>query len=257
MTILASAAQVIRCFGPDCATLSVTDLCARLGMPKSNASRLLRAMRDVGMLESVGDTKRYRPGLMLVDVARGYVASSSLLERANTAVAAVSSDCGHTGYVSIRDGRWVTAVIDHQGVNPLRVASNIGRRLPAAATATGRTLLARLTNDDVRALYAGDFPVASDAAPQNLDELIGRLVSTRRDGYALSHDEATRGVTGIAAAVGDPTTGEAVSLCVVCPTATTDEGERRGIALALREHAAAIAALTGDARSASNPGVTQ
>jgi DNA-binding IclR family transcriptional regulator len=247
MTILASAAQVIRSFGPDCAALTVTDLVIRLGMPKSNASRLLRAMRDVGFLETVGDSKRYRPGLLLVEAVRAWPGSSSLIARATAVVSSVSVRCGHTGYVSVRDGAWITAVSDHPGANALRVASNIGRRLPAAASATGRSLLARLPDDEVRRLHATGLEQPSPNAPRTIDELLQRLASVRREGVAFSNDEATRGVIGIAVAVCDPRSGEEASLCIVCPAATTDETERRGIAQALLEGAADIAAFRGDA----------
>lgn len=246
MTILSSAVKVMRCFGPDCTSVSVTDLVVRLGMPKSNASRLLRSMRDVGMLETVGGTKRYRPSVLLVEVGRAYVRSSTLIERADAVVAEVVAACGHTGYVTIRDGAWVSAVTDHPGSNALRVASTIGRRLPAAASATGRSLLARLSDAEVRALHPHGLEPPSPSAPQTVDELIGRLAAVRRDGFALSHDEATRGVDGVAVAVADPATGEEVSLCVVFPAAVTDAGERRSIAEALMRGAAGIARIIGD-----------
>ena len=54
MSILAAAAQVFRCFRHDCVSLTLTDLVAMSGMPKSNASRLLRSMRDAGLLETIG-----------------------------------------------------------------------------------------------------------------------------------------------------------------------------------------------------------
>jgi DNA-binding IclR family transcriptional regulator len=246
MTILASATAVLRCYGADCTSLSVTDLVVRLGMPKSNASRLLRAMRDAGLLETIGESKRYRPGLLLVDVGRAYMRSSSLIERADQVVRGVSAASGHTGYVTVRDGRHVTAVTDHPGSNTLRVASSIGRRLPAFASATGRSLLARLSDDAVRALYTGGLAPPSARSPQTVQELLELLAVIRRDGFATSSDEATRGVDAVAVAVADPASGEEVSLCIVCPTATTSQSERAGLAASLLEGAAGIAALTGD-----------
>lgn len=247
MTILDGAAQVLRCYGADCTELTVTDLVGRLGWPKSNASRLLRAMRDAGLLETVGDSKRYRPGLLLVDVARAYRRSSSLIDRADAVVAEVSAACGHTGYVTLRAGLEVTAVTDHQGSNALRVSSTIGRRLPAFASATGRSLLARLPDMEVRRLYAAGFEPPSPNAPQDIADLLRRLAEVRRRGYATSHDEANRGVGAIAVAVAEPETAELVSLCISYPAATTDATERRTIARALLEGAARIGAITGDA----------
>lgn len=246
MTILASAAQVLRCFDTECTELTVSALVSKLAMPKSNASRLLRAMRDVGLLETVGESKRFRPGRLLLGLARSYRMSSTLIERASTVMAAVCSACGHTGYVSLRDGLEVTAVTDHPGTNALRVVSNIGRRLPAFASATGRSLLARLEDDAVRALYPMPLDPPSPRSPHDMGDLLARLAEIRREGFAMSNDEATRGVDAVAVAVGDPETGEEVSLCVVFPAATVDAAERLAIARALCDGAAEIAAITSD-----------
>lgn len=247
MSILVSAAAVLRCLSEGVAEITVSDLVRRIGMPKSNASRLLRAMRDAGFLETVEGSKRFRPSLMLVDVGRAYRRSSSLVMRADAVVRAVSTLCGHTGYVSKRDGINITAVTDHPGTNALRVVSSVGRILPAFASATGRSLLARLDDAEVLALYGGTLPPAPSAsAPQSFDALIERLHEIRRAGIAMSHDEANRGVAAVAVAVGDPETGEDVALCIVLPAATSDPAERDGIARALHQGAAEIAALFGD-----------
>ena len=247
MSILASASTVLKCFSEECPEVTVSDLVRRLGMPKSNASRLLRAMRDAGLLETVGDSKRFRPSLMLLNVGRVYRRSSSLVERADAVVKQVSQECGHTGYVSKRDDAFIVAVTDHQGTNALRVVSTVGRLLPAFASATGRSLLARMSDDQVRALYPDGLPPAPSAkAPQNLDDLLERLAAIRRAGYATSYDEASRGVAAIAVAVGDRLTGEEVALCIVFPLTTSDTAEQAAITRALLEGASKIAAMGDD-----------
>ena len=66
MTVLENAARVLRCFGPDCPSLLVSEVVQRLGLPKANASRLMKAMRESGMLETIGDSHRHRPGTMML-----------------------------------------------------------------------------------------------------------------------------------------------------------------------------------------------
>lgn len=254
MSILVSAAAVLRCFSEGVAEITVSDLVRRCGMPKSNASRLLRAMRDAGLLETVEASKRFRPSLMLVDVGRSVRRSSSLVARADAVVRSVSALCGHTGYVSKRDGINITAVTDHPGTNALRVVSSVGRVLPAFASATGRSLLARLDDAEVAELYGSTLPAAPSAsAPQSFEALIERLHDIRRTGIATSHDEANRGVAAVAVAVGDPESGEDVSLCIVFPAATSDPDERDEIARALHRGAAEIAALFGDSHFIAFP----
>jgi DNA-binding IclR family transcriptional regulator len=246
MTTLTSAAEVLRRLGADRPHVTVTSVSDLLGVPKSTASRLLRAMLEAGFLETVGASKKYRPALLLYEAGRLYRDSSTLIDRAAAVVARVSAETGHTGYVSKRDGRDIVAVTDHPGTNALRVASSIGRRLEAFASATGRSLLARLGDDDVRALYVDGFTPPSPTAPQSMDELLARLATVRRLGFAESYDESNRGVGAIAVAVGDPERGEAVSLCIVYPASIIAPPERQSIVDALRAGAGEIAAVTRD-----------
>lgn len=245
MTILTNAAAVLRCYG-ELTELTVTDVAARLGLPKSNASRLLRGMREAGLLETVGTTKRHRPGLLLLDVARAWRRSSSLVDRADAVVQRISAATGHTGYVSMRLGTEVTAITDHPGTNALRVASTIGRRLPAFASATGRTLLARLSDAEVASLHREGIAPPTPNAPQDLADLLKHLATVRRQGYDASQDEVNAGVAALAVAVADPESGEDASLCIAFPSTITAEPERQAILRALLEGAAEIAAITGD-----------
>jgi DNA-binding IclR family transcriptional regulator len=127
------------------------------------------------------------------------------------------------------------------------VVSSVGRRLPAFASATGRSLLARLSDEEVAALYEGGLPPApSVTSPQGLPELFERLAQIRRTGIALSHDEANRGVAAVAVAVGDGALRDEVSLCIVFPAATCDPAERDQIAQELLAGAAEIAGIVND-----------
>jgi DNA-binding IclR family transcriptional regulator len=161
-------------------------------------------------------------------------------------VARVSAACGHTGYVSVLDGRDTMAVTDHPGTNALRVVSNLGRRLPAHAAATGRTLLARLDPAEVARLYADGLPPAPAAAPQGLGALQALLETVRARGFDRASDAAAPGVDALAVAVADPQQGETVSLCIVFPAAVTDAAERRQILAGLVAEATAIARVTAD-----------
>lgn len=247
MSVLANAAAILRCFSSDCTELTVTDVATRLDMPKANASRLMKAMREAGLLETIGETKRHRPGRMLLDISAAFRGSSPLILMASEAVARVSAACGHTGYVSVLSGREVTAVTDTPGSNTLRVVSNLGRRLPAHAASTGRALLARMTDAEVRRLYPTGLPPGPTNAPQTLDDLLDRLGTIRAEGVATSQSEATTGVDAVSVAVGDPATGESVALCIVFPGAVVGADERAAIRAGLIKGAAEIAARTGDA----------
>ena len=83
MSILHNAAEVLRLFGTGCADLTVSEVTTRLNMPKANASRLLKSMRDAGLLETIGDTRRHRPGRLVLDLAAAFKHSSGVIGRAS------------------------------------------------------------------------------------------------------------------------------------------------------------------------------
>lgn len=249
MTIIAAATDVLRCFSQERQELTLTDVVALRGAPKSSTSRLLRAMRDAGLLEQVGNSKRYRPSLLLFNLGQLYRAGSSLMARAEAVLAELVEEVGHTGYISIREGREVVGLRYFAGRHALRVGTPIGRRLLAQASATGRSLLARLPDDQVRAMFADGMEIPSATAPQTVDDLIERLRTVRRTGISESNDESNRGVGALAVAVADPQTNETISLCVTYPAATITQDERAIIARRLLAGARSIATVMGDKAS--------
>jgi DNA-binding IclR family transcriptional regulator len=198
-------------------------------------------MRDAELLETIGDTKRYRPGSLLINAAASYRYSSGLIERAHDVVARASKATGHTGYVSKLIGNEVVAVTDHPGSHTLRVVSGVGRRLTAHATATGRALLALKSDAEVRALFPDEIVPPSSRAPQSVDELLERLAEVRKRKASFSNQESTPGVNAVATAVRDAETGEAVALCIVYPAARGPDADRTKIETMLLEGAAEIA----------------
>ena len=242
MSILQNAAAVLKLYSADCTELTVTDVARRLGILKANASRLMKAMRDTEMLSTIGDSLRHRPGTVMLDLAVVFRRSSRLISRASDAVADHAAQFGHTGYISILDGQEVTAAADFPGTNALRVVSNIGRRLLAHQSATGRSILARMPDGDVAVLYNGQPPTGG---------LPTQLAAIRQNGFATSSQESTPGVDAIAVAVGDPVTRETISLCIAYPHGTVDENGVTEMLAALAKAAAQIAADFGDSAFAA------
>lgn len=202
-----------------------------LSLPKSNVSRLLRAMRSVGLLDSARDGRGYSPGVMLLGFGEVASAGRSLGMRAHAAVTRLSEMSGHAGFVSARVGNFMVGLTHHAGHNPLQVGVFLGgQRLHIDACATGRALLATMNDDAVRELLGGQVSRATARSPATMDELLERVARVRESGYAESHDEAARGVGALAVAVQDERTGEVLSFCITFPESTVDAAERQSLA---------------------------
>lgn len=237
MHTLVNAAALLSCFGAEAPTLSAGEAAQRLGLPKPAVSRLMKRMREAGFLEPVGNTRRLRPGRMLHERTAAFRASSRLLVLAREEIETVCARSGHTGFVAMLDGANVTSVHCVPGTSRLHIRQTV-THMPASRSATGRTLLARLGDEEVRLRHAS----LSDS---DLAALVARLDVLRDEGYEVSRAEVRRGVDVVAAAVSDPVSGDTVSLAAIFPVSLRDRERNTTIDCLLRA-AWRLAAAVGD-----------
>ena len=82
------------------------------------------------------------------------------------------------------------AVCGAGGFSPAHPA-DLGTRLPANATAVGKALLSGLTNEEVRALYAGGLPRLTEQTITDVETLLAQLEAVRRGELAMEREEST------------------------------------------------------------------
>jgi DNA-binding IclR family transcriptional regulator len=246
MSTLRNAATVLRLFTADRPEVGVTEVALATGLPKSTTSRLLRMMAEEGLLESAGAARRYRPGALVVAAARLFRSGSELVAAMEALVTGVVQECGHTGFVSVREGPDIFAIKTFPGTQVLRVVTPIGQRYAAAATAVGRALLARLSEDEIRAIIE-TLPHPSPSAPATFEDLFARLDRVRADGLSEADDEANRGVGSVAIAVADKAHGEAVAGCISFSLSTITPADRQHIRRRLFDGALTLGPRFADA----------
>lgn len=251
MSILETATAVLRLMATRQAEVTMTDLVEQLAMPKSTASRVLKQMAEEGLLARNPTTLAYRPSLLLLELSHLVRASTPLIEMCAQALDALGQEYGHTGYVSLLDGNDIVVLRVRPGSQALRTITNPGHRSPSWATSTGRSLLARETDEQIRARFSAGLPQQHDngriiGGPATLDALIAELHAVRDRRYALAENEALSGVCSVGCAVADPDSGERLSFCMTFPAATLPATEIRAIAKRVTAHAELIGRSVGD-----------
>jgi DNA-binding IclR family transcriptional regulator len=120
-------------------------------------------------------------------------------------------------------GRDVLYVVEERAPHRPSLVTDVGVRLPAHLTASGRAILAALPAPQVRALYpSADLLVdRHGTGPRTPSALRRLLVETRRRGYAVEDGEVTPGLASVAAVVrdhnGHPVAGLAVTFAEGTP----------------------------------------
>jgi DNA-binding IclR family transcriptional regulator len=246
MSALDNAIEILRCFSPHQPEISNADVIRLTGKPKSSTSRLLRQLRECGLLEQDALTRRYRPGLLVFELGRLHRAQNDLVAAAEQRLRAVCARTGHTGYIAVLDGAEQVVLRVVPGSNPLQVVTPPGVRAPAFATSNGRAMLARLSDADIRGRLPKPLPVISPSAPQNLTGLTARIAEIRRTGYSESSNESLPGVGSLGFALTHGDTNETIGVAVSYPSHVTPAKERARLWQALRAMAIELGRLFGD-----------
>jgi DNA-binding IclR family transcriptional regulator len=195
LTILASLAD-----GP----ASLEQAAGRIGVHKSTALRLLRTLEEHGFVQRQAD-HRYRLGGRLLSLAHVALRDIDVRQVCAPYLASLSERYGHTVHLAVLDDGEVLYVDKVEARYPappdswLGDASRIGRRAPAADTATGRVLLADLPDDRLAHSPAG---------------LRAELAAVRRRGWSLDQAEYAPDVNSLAAPI-KGNDGRTIAACAI------------------------------------------
>lgn len=243
---LANAAAVLHWLKRDRRETGVAELSAVMGWPKSTTSRLLKDMATLGLLERDGQTLRYRPSLLMLELGRAYGAGDQILEAADAALQEITRRTGHSTGISVLDGIEIVVLRSRAGTHPLRIVTPPGTRGPAWANSTGRVLLARLDDGEIARRFTPFPPRPRPRAPGALDELMARITRARSRGYDESDDEALPGLSGLSVAIEDrETPGGAFASYVAFSAVQVDAAARRELAGMMLDLAASLAERFG------------
>jgi len=246
MSALDNAIEILRCFSPRQPEIGNADVIRLTGKPKSSTSRLLRQLKECGLLEQDVVTRRYRPGLLLFELGRLHRTENDFVAVTEARLRAVCASTGHTGYIAVLDGAEQVVLRVVPGSNPLQVVTPPGVRAPAYATSNGRAMLARLGDAEIRGRLPKPLPVIAPTAPRNAAELMARVGEIRRTGYSEASNETLQGVGSLGFALSRRDSGETIGVALSYPSHTTPAAERAKLWQALRAMASELGRLFDD-----------
>lgn len=171
-----------------------SELARRLGLPKSSIANICNALADAGLVRRVGTG--FALGRKLAELGGAYLASVDQVQEFYEACQLLATGSEETVQLAVLDGLEMTYLARHDGRQPVRLSSQIGRRLPATVTATGKAALASLDDEELdrRLAEVGTLPVLTSHSIGTMEALRAELAAVRRHGYAVDDEETAEGV---------------------------------------------------------------
>src|SRR3954454_11801837 len=171
-------------------------------LPRSSAYHLVTAMVAEGFVVHLPDEHRYGLGVAAFEVGSGYARQAPLQRIARRPLAELVDRTRQSAHLAMPHGRDVLYVLEERPPGRPPLVTDVGVRLPAHLTASGRAVLAHLPAAQVRALFPSPdaFIDRTGVGPRSLSGLRRILVEVRALGYATEDGEVTPGFASVAAA---------------------------------------------------------
>lgn len=246
MKSVRNSARALALFGVDRPSLSVTDVSVALDISMSVSSRLLATLRSEGLLEQ-DEARRYRPGIVANQLGLLYRSHNKLPELVTQAARELTTQTGLTTWTSVLSQTDALLLSRFAVPSQHQFQVDPGSRLPAHACASGKALLARLTDEEIGRMYSSPtLPARTKKSISSLTHLMGDLALVRMRGWSEVNEELFLGIRSLGVAVQGPNDPTPMSISISFPTSRFDDASVKEVAGRLIASCRAVGRRVGD-----------
>jgi len=180
-------------------------LATALGVPRASLYRQLAAMVEHGYVVHLPEESRYGLGVAAYELGSGYSRQQPLARLGAPVLAGLVDRVGESAHLAVLEGRDVVYIVEERAPRRPLLVTDVGVRLSALATASGRAILAGLPVAQLRATFPGRaaFAAAPEGSPRSYRELKELVRVTAARGYAWEDGDITPGLASVGVAVRD------------------------------------------------------
>jgi DNA-binding IclR family transcriptional regulator len=244
MTVAVPAAtrtlQVLRTLAASPQPLTADALSRRLSIPRSSIFQLLRVMEAEGFLTHFPEEERWGLGLSAFEIGAAYLRHEPLEGLARPVLHRLISEVDRSvqavAHLGVLHGNETLYLLTESTRTKLAIAAEVGVRLPASLTASGRSILSVLDDAQVRALFptAAQFVDRTGSGPLTPSALRRILTDERAQGWAEEDGFIAEGYSSVAACARDRSDRPIASVGLTFRTDRVDEATRTNLVRAVR-----------------------
>ena len=197
------ALALLQCFSDARPEWSLADLAQHAALNKATVHRLMAALESDGFIVRSPRTGGYRLGPTLIVLGGCAMRSNDLRSVSRRALEALAEETGESTTLEVLAGGEVVILDEVSSRHLLGMSQDVGARLPAHATATGKVLLAYLGAEELDAALDGPLERRAARTITSKAALRAQLVPMRRAGVAITEDELETGFVAVAAPILD------------------------------------------------------
>ncbi len=199
------AFAVLKSFSSEAFELTLSEVAARTNLDRGTAFRLIQTLIELGYLQAVPQSRRFRLGVACLDLGYTVLSHGSLRPIVEPLLRELVPAVGDAASLGVLDGGDVVYLARiGAGLDRHKMDRRPGTRIPAYSAALGHAMLAHLPRDEqIQRLDARPRVKLSERTLTGLDAQLDRLDLVKRKGHAVSDGENAYGLRTLATPIFD------------------------------------------------------
>ncbi|PEC48371.1 ABC transporter permease [Bacillus sp. AFS077874] len=174
----------------------ITELAEKTSLSLGTLHRLLNSLIQHGLVIQIPETKHYKLGYKWMELGLRQLDKMDFRLVARPVMERLANHVEESIYLNIESG--IDGIVIDKIDSPLkiRIAENLGIRIPLHIGAPNKTLLAYMKENEIQQVLD-----QLNLSPDSISILKQQLVDIRKNGYAISQSEKTEDTAAIAAPI--------------------------------------------------------
>lgn len=215
MSVVARVAAILDALSESRRSLSLADVAARTGLPRSSVHRVLQELEQHQYVMAASHLGGYRLGPQALKLALN--SHMQLVAAMRPALTTLSAQVNENVDLAVLSGGQVVVIEQITSKQRLQAVTEVGKSFPAHASSIGKVLLAQLPNPQIRAVLGAHLSAYTENTITDIDEFLQHLESVRHSGIAFDDQEHDLGISAVATVIRSRT-GVQQAVAVVAPT---------------------------------------
>ena len=224
--------------------MGLSEISRGLGFNKGTTYRLLSTLELFKFVEKNSENRTYRIGINAFHVGSGYDKLANR-EKVRGIIKNLVHETKQTSALGVLDGDSVLYTEMLDGLGKVKATIEVGSRVPAHASASGKVILSGLSDSELRKRFkVKKFERITPKTITSVDRWIADLAVVRRRGFALNEEESTKGLCALAVPVCNSRGEHEAALSIAFPAGLLNQREKCRLAKKLRLAARDIESLS-------------
>ncbi len=183
--------------------VSLTEVAQELNLGKGTVHRIVSTLRACEFVDQNPETKKYSLGIRVFEMGSAINKEEFLKKVMKPELFVLAGKCKETVSASLLENFEITYIARIDSEQVLRVSIRDGTRFPAHCTASGKILLAALSNEQLKEMYqrSDRLVTLTENSISSFRKLMEVISEVRMKDVAYDYEEALTGVYCVAAPI--------------------------------------------------------